>query len=375
MELCNKGSVKKDDEDECQVVVIAREKRELSSDAVYEILTRVKLDTLLRQCQWVCKDWQKIIICDSKFQQIHSQKMRSVASGYFVQSHRNLSSHSTSFVPSMARNSENKSSQITSPSLDFLPESPNIIIESSSNYSSLLCCITKSNTIRIPTYYICRPATREWPKMPNPRTRLASHHTGIAVTQSYPNLQFKVLRLSKSKTGYGHHCEVFDSANWTWKRLEYIKFDRQGAMLLQRNGIFLNGGFHWLTNMGEIFVYYVNQEKWTTIKVSSEMKICAEQAYYIAIYCDEKLRVLYNTKEWAEIWLLESYSISKPIWKRKFRIDTRWVFENSRYHPDPIGIWSSDTVMMVCVVQLQQWYLYYFRVFKVRCTLTLSVSY
>ncbi|KAI3859224.1 hypothetical protein MKX03_034628 [Papaver bracteatum] len=322
--------------------------QKLSSDGVYEILTRVKLATLLLQCQWVCKDWQKLIICDAQFQQKHSQKTPSIASGYFVQSHRNLSSHSTSFLPSMAHRSENKSSQIISPSLDFLPESPNVIIESASYYSSLLCCTTKSSTIQIPTYYICKPATREWKNMPNPRTRLTTLHIGMVVTQSYPKLQFKILRLSKSKTGYGHHCEVFDSTSWAWKRLEYIKFNRQGTRLLQRDGIFVNGGFHWLTNMGEIFVYYVSQEKWSTIKISGEMKSCAEQAYYIAIYCDGKLGVLYNTKEWTEIWILESYSTSKPIWKRRFRIDTRLIFQNSRYHPDPIGMWSNDTVMMVC---------------------------
>ncbi|KAI3861971.1 hypothetical protein MKW98_018254 [Papaver atlanticum] len=313
MELC-KGSVKKDEEDECQVVV-AGEKQELSSDAVYEILTRVKLDTLLRQCQWVCKDWQKLIICDSKFQRIHSQKMPSIASGYFVQFHRNLSSHSTSFIPNTAHHSEHKSSQITSPSLDFLPESPNVIIESASYYSSLLCCTTKSSTNGIPTYYICKPATREWKKMPNPETRLTTRHTGITNT-----------------AGYGHHCEVFDSANWTWKRLEYIKFNRQGTMLLRRNGVFVNGGFHWLTKFGEIFVYYVDQEKWTTIEISSEMKSYAELALSIAISCDGKVGL---------------FCCTKLIWKRKFRIDTKWIFQNS-YHPYPIGMWSNDTVMMVC---------------------------
>ncbi|XP_026458511.1 F-box protein At5g49610-like [Papaver somniferum] len=276
------------------------------------------------------------------------KKTPSIASGYFVQSDRNDSEHSLSFIPSAAHHSEHKSSQITFPSLDFLPESPNIVIESSSNYSSLLCCITKSSTIKIPTYYICKPATREWRKMPNPKTRLTALHTGVAVTQTYPNLQFKMLRLSYTKTGFGHHCEVFDSTSWAWKRLAYIKFNIEGTMLRKRNGIFLNGGFHWLTNLGEIFVYHVDQEKWAIIKVTQEMENYIQEALCIAIYCDGKLGVLYTTKEWMEIWILEGYSTTNPIWKRKFRRDVRRIFENSRYHPWPVGMWSNDTVMMLC---------------------------
>ncbi|KAI3843197.1 hypothetical protein MKX03_009796, partial [Papaver bracteatum] len=42
---------------------------------VSEILTRVSLATLLRQCQWVCRDWHKLIH-ESNFQLIHSGRTR-----------------------------------------------------------------------------------------------------------------------------------------------------------------------------------------------------------------------------------------------------------------------------------------------------------
>ncbi|RZC53271.1 hypothetical protein C5167_012126 [Papaver somniferum] len=64
MGICK--SIVRKDEDKCQV---ARELQKLPSDAVYEILARVELNTLLRQCRWVCKDWLKLIICDAQFQQ------------------------------------------------------------------------------------------------------------------------------------------------------------------------------------------------------------------------------------------------------------------------------------------------------------------
>ncbi|RZC67981.1 hypothetical protein C5167_011684 [Papaver somniferum] len=65
---------------------------------------------------------------------------------------------------------------------------------------------------------------------------------------------------------------------------------------------------HLLTKFGETFVYYVDQEKWTTIEISSEMKSYDEQALCTVISCDGK----------------------------------------NSYHPRPIGMWSNDTVMMVC---------------------------
>ncbi|KAI3955874.1 hypothetical protein MKW98_006234 [Papaver atlanticum] len=147
MELCE-GLMEKSEEDECQVVAVP-EMQKLTSDAVYEILTRVTLVNLLRQCQWVCKDWQKLILCDARFQKKHLQNTLSLGPGCFVYDHP---MKHIKFAPYVEGQPEHKSPKFS----------------------------------RIPSYYICEPATREWRKIPNPKASLASFNKiriGIAVTQ------------------------------------------------------------------------------------------------------------------------------------------------------------------------------------------------
>ncbi|KAI3846570.1 hypothetical protein MKX03_008252, partial [Papaver bracteatum] len=60
------GYTKVEDE-ECEIIGLQEIPR-LSSDALYEILTRASFSTLLRQSRWVCKDLQKLIHSNSKFQ-------------------------------------------------------------------------------------------------------------------------------------------------------------------------------------------------------------------------------------------------------------------------------------------------------------------
>ncbi|KAI3880646.1 hypothetical protein MKW92_005487, partial [Papaver armeniacum] len=190
MEFC-KGLVEKSEEDECQVVVVP-EMQKLTSDAVYEILTRVTLVNLLRQCQWVCKDWQKLIMRDTQFQNKHLQNTPGTRPGCFVYDY--IMKY-IKFVPYVEDHRKQKLPEIPSPFINFLPKSANdIMIGCSSLFGSLLCCITKPESSRIPSYYICKTATREWRKIPNPKTSLSRPRKvriGIAVTQSHPKLQFK----------------------------------------------------------------------------------------------------------------------------------------------------------------------------------------
>ncbi|KAI3958395.1 hypothetical protein MKW98_011083 [Papaver atlanticum] len=154
---------------------------------VSEIITRVSLAALLCQFQWVCRDWHNCIH-ESKFQLIHSQRTPVVASGFFVLVERSIEkiSDSNIFFPF----NDDHSRKNPSPSLDFLP-SP-IGIAGSSPYGFLLCCVTLDKLEprkSIPMFYICKPATREWRKIPNPKSRFPDVGMRIVVTQTYPTLQ------------------------------------------------------------------------------------------------------------------------------------------------------------------------------------------
>ncbi|XP_026394153.1 F-box protein At5g49610-like [Papaver somniferum] len=241
MEL-KKGFTKVEDEEN---EVVAPEVRKLSSDAIYEILIRASFSTLLCQSQWVCKDWQKLIICDSKFQQTHSQRI--IASGHFFEVISSTGRNSVIFVRSNNDHEElyNSAQEVQSPSLDFLPTGKSITIAGSSLHGSLLCCFTNSSSTPIPSFYMCKPASREWRKIPNPKTTLKSFGIGIAVKLSSCSiLHYKILRLSQSKTGLGYHCQLFNSERWAWKTLLFVQFKRDYTYLIGEDGIWVNGGLH-----------------------------------------------------------------------------------------------------------------------------------
>ncbi|KAI3857231.1 hypothetical protein MKW92_001160 [Papaver armeniacum] len=316
-------------EDEESEIIVAQEMQKLSSDAVYEILVRASFSTLLRQSRWVCKDWQKLIICDSKFQQTHSQ--RTMASGHFFEVTSN-NDHEEHY---------NSALEVESPSLDFLPAAKRTTIVGTSLHGSLLCCVTQSSSTPIPSFYMCKPASREWRKIPNPKTTLKTSRIGIAVKQSSCSiLHYKVLRLSQSKTGYGYHCQLFNSENWAWKKLPFVQFGRHGTFLKEGDGIWVNGGLHWLTSHNEVVVFDTDQEKWTTFEVSTEMKNISG-SHRVAVSCDGKLGVIYQTTKWMEIWMLEDYSTTNPS-----------LHQNVEHVCCAHHMWTDNTVMMMSMYEL-----------------------
>ncbi|KAI3955907.1 hypothetical protein MKW98_006267 [Papaver atlanticum] len=250
----------------------------------YEILTRASSSTLLRQSRGVRKDWHKLVICDSKFQQTHSQ--RTTACGLFSQVISTTRPTFVSFVRSNNDHEEdyNCAQQVQSPSLDFLPTAESITIAGSSLHGALLCCFTNSSSTPIPSFYTCKPASHERRKMPNPNTSFEYSMIGIAI-----------LRLSHLNR-FDYHCQLFNSETWAWKKLPLVQFKRE--------------------------------------------------SYKVAVCCDGKLGVIYHTNEWMKLWILENYSTTKPSWKRKYSNDTRSLHQNVEnlyaHH-----MWSNNTVMMM----------------------------
>ncbi|KAI3879462.1 hypothetical protein MKX03_014082 [Papaver bracteatum] len=287
---------------------------------VFEILTRVSLSALLHQFQWVCRDWHNCIH-ESKFQLIHSQRTPIVASGCIVAIKRPKKNISDSirFLPF---NDDSSSPPWNpSPSLDFLP-SP-VTIAGSSTYGSLLCCVTLDELqteMGVPTFYICKPATREWRKIPNPRTKFLNFGMRIVVTQTYPVLQYKIVRIS-SNMGVllEYHCELFDSVTWAWKRLPDLK--TLGSLVDTFGGVLIYGCLHWISNLRQIHVFSIEQEKWTAVIqlphdiVESELNL-----RYLLILIDGKIGVLISNHERTELWVLENY-YSHTSWTRRYRKD------------------------------------------------------
>ncbi|KAI3864972.1 hypothetical protein MKX03_013356 [Papaver bracteatum] len=317
---------------------------------VFEILTRVPLRALLHQSQWVCRDWHHQIQ-ESKFQRIHSQRTPIVASGCFVVIERSIENLSDSIRFFPFNRDPSSPPRNPSPSLDFLPSPVEIV--GSSPYGSLLCCVTldKLQTGKsIPVFYICKPAIREWRKIPNPRTRFRNMGMRIVVTQTYPTLQYKIVRISHTRDVYWeYHCEIFDSVTWAWKRSADVK--TSGSLVDTYGGVLINGCLHWINNRRQIYAFSIEQEEWVAIIqlphdiVESELNLRT-----LLILIDGKIGILISNKEWTELWVLDNY-YSHTSWERKYRKDMRALNREAGGVCLPIAMSSTGIIFMICLCQ------------------------
>ncbi|OUZ99689.1 F-box associated domain [Macleaya cordata] len=304
-----------------------------SSDAFYEILTRVSLGNLMRQCKWVCKDWEKFTY-ETMFKLMHSQRTQTV-SGYFIKSSERYDEYRYDFVTIV----DHSPQIIPSPSLDFLPRNTKIVASSN---DGILCCVNNSNH-RHPIYYICKPTTHSWRMIPKPRTRFVTESMAMVVRQSYPELYCKIIRLSRPKKGPGYHCEIFSSKEWAWKRLSditlpYCVFIKLGG------GIYVKRGFHWLTTDDRVFVFYVEEQIWTTFRLPEEHEVIQKMNKKL-IHFEGNIGVIFTSRNWMRLWILHDRQTN--TWINKFNINLRWLHRKtkSRYSW-VLDIYSNDIVLM-----------------------------
>ncbi|KAJ4950800.1 hypothetical protein NE237_027632 [Protea cynaroides] len=324
------------------------------SDMQYEILCRVALDDLLRQCKWVCKYWNALTY-NSTFKRFHSENTQSI-SGYFIQSMKKNRYH-TSFI------SINPPSP-SSISLDFMPTTDIKIEASSYQAQGLVCCVSKPHST-IPGYYVCKPVTRQWRQIPNPKTRYITEKMAIVVKKSQP-LHYKIIRLSNSKTGCSLHCEIFDSKKWAWRMyFDNVKLPYYIILSLEPE-VLVHGSFHWLTfgKHKQIFACDIDKENWSLISLpqsstssSSEEEIEAMnydfQIHRTLVNCEGHLGLLYSSRSWMELWVMEDYM--KKTWRKKYRVSLEPL---NQMYVGGYSLLALDTMDMILVKKFDQliWY-------------------
>lgn len=163
------------------------------SDMIYEILNRAQLQTL-GMCRMVCREWNHVTYQPS-FTQLHCERTKTI-SGYFMQSSSSKGNikHLSEFV------SDNQnSSSVSDISLGFLPTPVKI---EASCHQGLLFCVSQNpqsdRNLRVPKYYVCKPSTKQWQIIPNPKTKYSTEKTAIMVTRLQP-LHYKIVRFSRPK--------------------------------------------------------------------------------------------------------------------------------------------------------------------------------
>lgn len=196
----------------------------LPSDMIFEILTRTSLKTL-DACKALNKECHDMI-SESSFMPQFCRRSQNI-SGYFVQD-LFQNKHVTEFV-SMEGCSGNSKAPFHLPIDDStvqpqFNENFDMKIVASTKQGTL-CCVRETKSEE--RYHICKPSTKQWIKLPNPRVRYSTVRVALML-RSNP-LHFKIIRLSSPGTLYHHYRileqdyyrrEVFDSKAWKWEQVK-----------------------------------------------------------------------------------------------------------------------------------------------------------
>ncbi|KAF2301001.1 hypothetical protein GH714_019161 [Hevea brasiliensis] len=277
----------------------------LPEEMIFEVLMRVTYETL-KQCRLTCKRWNHLTY-GSTFIHLHCQRTGMV-NGYFIQAFEKYRKNSVFICQD--------SSLLVheSPSLGFLPE--RVKIEAISNEGLVYCVSSGYNGVK-PRYYVCKPTTKEWVKMPNPKTKFLTYKTAMILLQSKP-LHYKIVRFSEPQYRQSRRyfiilCEIFDSASGDWKWAKDIKL-AMPDFLNDGVAVYAKGAIHWLTNCGKILAFDVRSEKWKLISLPKQLvddnyESCSKKL----VQHEGKLAILYEKGVKLEIWVMENYF--REAWK------------------------------------------------------------
>ncbi|KAJ4823039.1 hypothetical protein Tsubulata_012359 [Turnera subulata] len=305
--------------------------RELSSDILCEILSRSTLETVGR-CRLVSKDCNNLTY-EHGFKALHHERAN-IASGWFVQNMVKCK-HYSAFVSINDDHNNNKSScpKPTKLSLDFLPVRAAKI--EASSCQGLLLCTNDNNGRGIPSYFVCKPTTQEWERLPNPKTRNPTKATALMVLGSNP-LHYKIVRLSMPKSipkprpgecgkCYNLRLEIFDSKLFTWKQLPEVDLLRPDHSFLgSRPPVSASGSLHWLPHGSEkpsIFAFHGNNDTCSLISLPRQEypPENPDPSLKIAEYMGKLALMIRVDISSIDLWVMEDYE--KRVWHKRQTIN------------------------------------------------------
>uniref|UniRef100_A0A0E0ENQ4 F-box domain-containing protein n=1 Tax=Oryza meridionalis TaxID=40149 RepID=A0A0E0ENQ4_9ORYZ len=287
----------------------------LPEDQVFEMLTRVSLDDLAA-CRQVSTRWRRLTY-EPAFAPLHCRRADAV-SGYLVQTVARNRYHAT-FVSSM-HPSPPPADLV---SLDFLP-SPHVRVEAVSLHRGLVCCVDADADAATPrkpaSYYVCKPATRQWRALPNPRLRYRTAATAMAARPGGV-AEFKIVRFSVPTLRDCLRCEVFDSRRMEWRRSADVAVWPE-SLVEAAPAVRAHGAMHWLRwpdrlsgGAEDIFAFDVKTETWRLIGLPPEATTEKRWAGKKVAAVEGKLCLVVVVDEEVEIWVLASYRQER--WEKK----------------------------------------------------------
>ncbi|RLN03779.1 F-box protein [Panicum miliaceum] len=280
----------------------------LPEDQVFELLTR----------------WRRITY-EPAFAPLHCRRAAAV-SGYFVQSmarHR----YRADFV-----------SMHASPavSLGFMP-SAHVRLEAVAAHRGLACCV-EADTRRRPCYYLCKPATRQWRALPNPRVRFRTAATAMVARPSSGGgaaaAEFKIARFSIVPALRDRlRCEVFDSRRFAWRRAADVPLCPE-SLHPSAPAVRAHGAVHWLrwpdqlTGAQDVFAFDLRTEAWRLVPLPREVderddpwarkQISAVEGRLCLMVTTEAAAV---DEEVLEVWEMAGYAEGR--WEKRMTVSLK----------------------------------------------------
>ncbi|KAG1359489.1 F-box protein [Cocos nucifera] len=301
----------------------------LPDDVIFEILTRASLEAL-PACRRVCRQWRRLTY-DPFFTSLHCNRTQTI-SGYFLQRLRRNHSYS-SFV-----SIQPLPPSVRPLSLDFLPK--DVKIEAVGCRGIVLC--TSQEYHGIPRYYVCKPATRQWRWIPNPKTRYLTERIAI-LASSTGALKYKIIRFSQPKQKFDYlRCEIFDSQSQAWRRSRDVQLPP--GSLRHEAAVSVHGALHWLTYGGGIFAFDIHEESWKLILLPEE--VGEDEMRWDCrklVKCEGRLCLVLLEKERMEIWTMANYKEQR--WEKRKVVSLEAIMEENPALSIQ-DVYSSDVAFM-----------------------------
>ncbi|KAK6130069.1 hypothetical protein DH2020_036196 [Rehmannia glutinosa] len=319
-----------------------------SSDIIFDILTRTPSLKTLDTCKCVSKTWKRMIY-ESSFMPTYCKRTDNV-SGYFIQDMKN-NKHVSVFV------SIDQSEEEGGRGGRYIGRFPydDMKILASCN-QGLLCCVQQK--YRAYRYYVCKPATRQWQALPNPKLCYETVAVAIMVLRASP-LRYKIVRLSKLDiVEYVNYrmlrCEIFDSDLWTWRETQVLNLPYNEMITKYCPAVCVGNSVHWLTNHDNVLAFHEDDKSFDkfslpqTVNDACECKQLLEYQGRLGFTC---LRKKDSTIELCtiELWLNDGPR-NYYQWTKKMDVNISNL-EAILDYPSPAGFYNAEIAFIDSVYE------------------------
>ncbi|XP_009801397.1 F-box protein At5g49610-like [Nicotiana tabacum] len=318
------------------------------SDIIFEILTRTNSLKTLDTCKAVSKEWHNMVF-ESNFMPQFCEKSKTI-SGFFVQS-LSKTKYVTEFISLSGCSGE---TPLYLPVENIKPENIfkndiDMKIEASSK-QGILCCVR--STRKEYRYHICKPSTKQWIKLPNPRIRYSTIKVALIVLRSNP-LQFKIIRLSSPRTLYHHYrklglnyylCEIFDSEAWVWREAKDLLLPPEVYFDMFAPAVNASGLVYFKLRKDDqvMALNYNGEEAFSRFSLPKPALEYKDYGYNQLVEYKGKLGFTCLSPKGMELWVFENGNQS---WELKKEVDIEILKKVTNY-PSSIGFYNADIALM-----------------------------